>query len=79
MNLKELEARLKKLEDIEEIKKLQRIYGFYLTHWMGEEIVDLFSDGPDVSLELVPGTYLGKEGVKSIFLRKNRPRSYYMK
>ena len=74
MKLKELEARLRTIEDIEEIKKLQRKYGFYLTHWMGQEIVDLFSDGPDVSLVVNVGKFLGKEGIKKFFLaRKPTP------
>jgi SnoaL-like domain len=69
-----LEARLKTAEDIEEIKKLQRIYGFYLTHWMGQEIVDLFSNDPDVCLVLIYGKFLGKEGIGKYFLlRKQTP------
>ena len=58
MNVEALEARVKELEnqlrtvqDIQEIEKLQRIYGYYLEHWMAKEIVDLFADGPDVGLE----------------------------
>jgi len=73
--LEELETKLKTLgdsirtlEDIEEIKKLQRIYGYYVEHWMYQEIVDLFSDGPDVSVEFSnSGVFLGKEGVKRYF------------
>jgi len=65
-----LEARIKTTEDIEEIKKLQRTYGFYITHWMGQEIVDLFSDDPDVSLVLIYGKFLGKEGIKRYFLER---------
>jgi len=69
-----LEARLKTAEDIEEIKKLQRIYGFYLTHWMGQEIVDLFSNDPDVCLVLIYGKFLGKKGIGKYFLlRKTNP------
>ena len=72
--VEKLEARLKTAEDIEEIKKLQRKYGFYLTHWMGQEIVDLFSDSPDVSLEMSVGKFLGKEGIKNFYLaRKPNP------
>jgi hypothetical protein len=74
MQVEELEARIKTLEDqvrilqdIEDIKKLQRAYGYYLEHWMAAEIVDLFSDGPDVALEWPEGKYLGKEGVKRYF------------
>ena len=51
MNIRGIEARLLELEDkvrilddIEAIKKLQRSYGYYIEHWMYEEIVDCFSD-----------------------------------
>jgi hypothetical protein len=71
---KELEARVKILEkeiirlrDIEEIKNLQKAYGYYLEHWMSQDVIDLFADGPDVSLTLAAGTFLGKEGVKRFF------------
>ncbi len=80
MNVAELEARLKTLEnqvrtlqDIEEIKTLQKAYGYYIEHWMFQEIIDLFSDGPDVSLTLAPGTYLGKEGIIKYFERRKDP------
>ena len=75
MKIDELEARLKTLEkqvrtlqDIEEIKKLQRAYGYYIEHWMSQELVDCFSDGPDVVLDLYRGKFLGKEGVKKYYL-----------
>jgi hypothetical protein len=79
MRKDELESRVQTLEsqvkalqtliDIEEIKKLQRAYGYYLQRWMANEIVDLFSDAPDVALEFpsAEGTYLGKEGVKRYY------------
>jgi hypothetical protein len=79
MKVEELEVRINALEnqvrtlqtllDIEEIKKLQRAYGYYLQHWLGREIVDLFSDGPDVALEFpsAEGTYVGKESVKRYY------------
>ena len=75
MDVKELEEKVKTLEneirrlaDIEEIKKLQRIYGYYLDHHMGDAIVDLFSNDTE-SVE-TNGVYLGKEGAKRLF--KNR-------
>ncbi|MFX1538844.1 MAG: nuclear transport factor 2 family protein [Promethearchaeota archaeon] len=75
MRMEELETKVKMLEnqlrtvqDIQEIEKLQRIYGYYLEHWMVPEILDLFSDGPDVALEWPEGTYLGQEGVKRYFI-----------
>jgi hypothetical protein len=71
MSIKEMEARIKELEnkvrileDLEAIKRLQRAFGYYLEHWMYEEILDLFSDSPDVELNILVGVYLGKEGVR---------------
>ena len=92
MNIQELEARIKTLEnqlesqekilrtlqDIEEIKKLQRAYGYYLEHWMAQEIIDLFSDGPDVSLMLAQGAYSGKEGVIRYFERYKEPSPEFL-
>ena len=68
MNLEELEARVKTLEDIEEVKKLQRSYGYYLEHGMVEEIIDLFADDPDGGFwHAGTGMYRGKEGVRNFF------------
>ena len=36
-----LEDKVRILEDIEEIKKLQRAYGYYLEHGMVDDVVDL--------------------------------------
>ena len=59
---------LQTLLDIEEIKILQRAYGFYLEHWMFQEIVDCFSDSPDVAVDLYPlGIWKGKEGITKYF------------
>ncbi len=85
MKLEELEARLKalerrtqKLQDIEDIKTLQKSYGYYLEHWMSDEIIDLFSDRPDVSLTLAVGTYLGKKGITRYFKRMSNPSPEFM-
>ena len=74
MEIKDLEARIKELEnkvstmqDIEEINRLQRSYGYYLEHWMSEEVIDCFSDSPETELNIMVGTYLGKEGVQRYF------------
>jgi hypothetical protein len=67
MNLEELAARVQTLEDTEEIKRLQRIYGYYLDNNMWDEIIDLFSDDTE-SVEVAEhGVFLGKEGVKKFF------------
>jgi hypothetical protein len=65
--IKDLENQLRTLQDIQEIEKLQRTYGYYIEHWMPQEMIDLFSDSPDVAMELPEGTYLKKEGVKRLF------------
>jgi hypothetical protein len=81
MNLEALEQRIQTLEsqvkeqqkqlqifrDIEDIKRLQRAYGFYLENWMAQEVVDCFADGPGVALEIKIGNFIGKEGVKRFF------------
>lgn len=91
MTVEELESRVKALEeivksqaveirtlkDIEEINKLQNAYGYYLEHWMAQEVIDLFADGPDVSLTLNPGTFKGKAGVKRYF-ESTKPTSEFM-
>lgn len=65
--LKALEKRVRVLEDIEEIKILQRTYGFYLDYGLWDEIIDLFSDNTK-SLEVADsGVYLGKAGVGRFF------------
>lgn len=74
MTVAELEAKVKMLEqkicileDTEEIKKLQRAYGFYLQHWMAEDIIDCFADGPDTELSVALGHYIGKESIRDFF------------
>jgi len=65
--VKKLEARLQTMEDIEDIKKLQRAYGYYLEHWMAEDIIDCFADGPDTELLVAAGHYRGKENLRDFF------------
>jgi len=67
VRIKTLENQLRTVQDIQEIEKLQRIYGYYLEHWMAKEIIDLFSDGPGVAVEWPEGTHLGKKGVEEYF------------
>lgn len=62
-----LENKLRTLEDIEAIKKLQRAYGYYLEHWMAEDIIDLFSDSPGACLSVAAGEYRGKESIHRFF------------
>lgn len=77
MTIEELEARLKvledknqRLQDVEDIKKLQRIYGYYVERGQLDEIVDLFSDRPDVSFGPSYKVNVGKEAVRKGFSSK---------
>lgn len=65
--IKELEKEVSALKDLEAINRLQKSYGFYLEHWMYEDIIGLFSDSPDTVLNLVYGVFHGKEGVRKYF------------
>jgi len=74
MNLQEMEAHIKdlekkvdKLNDIEDIQRLQKSYGYYIQHWLYQEIIDLFSDSPDAYLNIMAGIYIGKEGIRRYF------------
>jgi hypothetical protein len=69
---KKLEKEVVRLKDLEEINRLQRSYGFYLEHWLYEDIIDLFADGPDTVLNIMAGIFLGKKGVKKYFGGMNR-------
>jgi hypothetical protein len=62
--IKALESQVRKLEDIEEIKRLQKAYGYYLEHWMNDEIIDLFSDSNDLVLNGAEG---GKPELRKYF------------
>ena len=68
--VKARDKQLQTLQDIEDIKRLQCAYGYYLEHWMGEEIIDCFAkDNPEVSGTFVEGTYKGPEGIRKYFGR----------
>ena len=62
--VKTLENQIRTLQDIEEIKKLQRAFGFYLEHWMAEDIIDLFADDPDTTLSVATGEFRGKGKIR---------------
>ena len=68
-HLEEKDKQLQTLNDIEDIKRLQCAYGYYLERWMGEEIVDLFSTSPEVSATFFEGTFKGIEGIRRFFIR----------
>src|SRR5918993_602355 len=66
-----LERELTALEDVNAIKKLQRIYGFYTDKQLWSEAADLFS--ADGSIEVGSrGVYVGRERIHA-FLRTHGP------
>jgi SnoaL-like domain len=66
--VKKMKTKERALEEKEAIKKLQRAYGYYLEHWEEDQIVELFSHNPEVSVEINDsGLYKGYEAVKNSF------------
>jgi hypothetical protein len=65
---KVLQNQIRTLQDIEEIKILQRCYGYYYEKLMGQEFLDLFADGPDTALHMLGSavdiSFVGKEALK---------------
>ena len=65
--IKALEAKLTEVRDIQEIEKLQRIYGFYLDNRCWDDVVSLFAEKTE-SVEISDsGVYLGKAGAARFF------------
>jgi hypothetical protein len=65
--IKSLEKKVGMLEDIDAIKRLHRIYSYYVMYMLNKEIVDCFADHPDVGLYWIEGAWLGKKGVRDYF------------
>ena len=66
--LEELQARITRLDDVKQIEKLQRVYGYYQDYGEWQKIVDLFT-GNDPSVEEADrGVYEGKESVRRYFI-----------
>ena len=70
--VKAMEKELQRLKDIEAIRKLEHAYSFYLVMWMPDEIIDLFTDRSDTTLEWPEGTFYGKDGLQRFFGNINR-------
>lgn len=67
--LSKKEMEIHELKDIEEIKKLQAAYAYYLENSMSQDIIDCFSNDPGISGTFIEGTYKGPEGIKRYFNR----------
>ncbi len=67
MNIEDLEARLRNVEDQLALDKIEKMYGYYLDNGKFQEAIDLFSDDAE-SVEIFDrGVFKGKEGVKRFF------------
>jgi hypothetical protein len=61
----ELEQRASRVRDIEDIKRLQRAYGYYLDRSDWDNVVDLLTD--DATLEYgTSGVYVGKDHARAL-------------
>ena len=65
--IKALEKKVDKLNDIEDIQRLQRSYGYYILNWMYQELADLFADSLETELSILSGIFIGKESVDKYF------------
>lgn len=65
LTLKELEERIRILEDIEDIKKKTAALAYYIDTGNWQEVVDLFTE--DVFFDSGLGQYEGKAGVTKFF------------
>jgi len=75
--IKELKAKAQITEDIESVKKLMNAYGYYLEHWQEDEICELFSHHPDVSVEINgTGFYKGWDAIRESYVFKDHYDAY---
>jgi hypothetical protein len=66
--MEELQARLTRLQDIQAIKKLQHIYGYYQDYSQWQKIVDLFTASDPSVEEADRGIYRGQTGIRRYYL-----------
>src|SRR5580704_5435563 len=62
-----LQARLTALKDIQDIKRLQRAYGYYLDVGQWDQVAQLFSRNATLEIGL-DGVYQGQEHIRQYFL-----------
>lgn len=62
----QLEVRAQRLQDINDIKRLQRAYGYYLDEGQWDDIADLFSSNARLEMGK-DGVYQGRERIRAWF------------
>ncbi|HEU4626347.1 MAG TPA: nuclear transport factor 2 family protein [Steroidobacteraceae bacterium] len=69
-----LEARVDRIKDANDIKRLQRAYGFYLDKGMWDEMADLFA--ADATAEYAhDGVYVGQDHIRAYFKKLGHDRN----
>ncbi|HEX7761320.1 MAG TPA: nuclear transport factor 2 family protein [Caulobacteraceae bacterium] len=61
-----LERRLTVMEDVDAIRKLHHLYGYFIDKCLYRETVDLFTD--DCEVHFFGGIYRGKAGAKRLYI-----------
>ncbi|ETI24595.1 hypothetical protein G647_03964 [Cladophialophora carrionii CBS 160.54] len=75
--VKRLHAKLQKVEDEAEIRKVHFKYGYYLDKCLYQEVVDMFSNHPDAYVEFLGSRYRGKEGIRRLYI--GRFQNFFVK
>jgi hypothetical protein len=66
------------LEDVNQVKRLQRAYSYYVLRMMKNEIADCFAEHPETGLYWLEGAYLDKEAVKRYFGGGRSPVMFFL-
>jgi SnoaL-like domain len=66
----ELKTVVYQTADVQAIRNLQHIYGYYLDKCLYQQVVDLFDD--DGEIVFFGGIYKGKPGLKRLYLERFR-------
>ncbi|OAL38162.1 hypothetical protein AYO20_02614 [Fonsecaea nubica] len=66
--VKRLHAKLQKVEDEAEIRKVHFKYGYYIDKCLYNEVVDMFSNHPDAYVEFLGSRYRRKEGIRRLYI-----------
>jgi triacylglycerol lipase len=62
LRMDRLEAEIQSAEDLRAVKRLQRVYGYYLDKGLWEDLADLFTQ--DAVAKYPAGTYIGYESIR---------------
>lgn len=66
--VRDLQAKVEKLEAETEVRKLHHKYGYYLDKCLYKETYDLFANHPDTYVQFMNARFRGKDGVKRLYI-----------